>query len=115
MIILKKVDSRSVSFTETRKILEDRKISELSPEQKQTLDYLRTTHKLSEKDFESSKKELEGIEGLKDHQVATLLSLFPKDDEEVKVLFAKERINFTKDQISKIIEALDKVRPEKKK
>ena len=71
--------------------------------------------KLSAKDNENCKQELQAIEGLKDHQTAALMSLFPKNEDEVKVLFAKERINLNKDQISKILEALDKVRPDKKK
>ena len=112
--MLKKLDSRAISFTEARGVIEERKISELSDEQKQTLDYLRTMPKLSDKDTESCRKELEAIEGVKDYQAASLMSLFPKNEEEVKVLFAKERVNLTKDQISKILEALDKVRPSKK-
>lgn len=112
--MLKKLDSRAICFTEARKIFEDRKISELSDEQKQSLDYLRTMPKISYKETESCKQELQAIEGLKDHQMASLMSLFPKNEDEIKAVFAKERINLTKDQISKILEALDKVRPDKK-
>src|SRR3989338_2421854 len=101
--MLTKTDSRAICFTEARKILEKRKISEFAEEQKRTLDYLRAMPAMAGKDCDTAKEELAKIEGIKDHQIAMVLSLFPKTSEEMEIIFSKERINLKKEQVSTIL------------
>lgn len=112
---MKVIESRPVTFVEAEKILEEKKKSEMAYEQKITVDYLRKFVQIGEKEVELAKKELkEAIDDLKDHQIVMLINLLPETDEEVEVLFVKERLNLTKDQVKKILEVLDKIRIKKK-
>lgn len=111
---MKKLNVTAVSFTEARNILDKIPEESLGYEQKITLEYLKTRSKVSKKDLEAAIEELKGIEGVKDTHIAQLLSLFPKDADEVKIMFMKDRTALEDSAVKKILEAIDKVRPEKK-
>ena len=112
---MKIIETKTITMAESlgQLIIEDE--DTLGYEQKITVDYLRRHTLLSEKDVIITRKELEQIEGLKEHQITALLDMVPETEEDVKILFMKERVSIEKDQIKKILEALDKVRPDKKK
>lgn len=110
---MKKTNSTAVSFTEARNILNEIPEESLGYEQKITLEYLKTRQKLSKKDLETAQEELKAIEGVKDTHIAQLLSLFPKDEDEVKIMFMKDRTPLEGSSVKKILEAVDKVRPGK--
>lgn len=109
------IETKTVTMAESLVQLTNQDEDSLGYEQKITVDYLRRHTLLSEKDVTITRKELEQIEGLKEHQITALLDLVPETQEDVKILFMKERVSIEKDQIKKILEALDKVRPDKKK
>ena len=108
---MKKVESKPISFTEARVVLETIPEESLGYEQKITLEYLRTQPKLTDGELKSAREELQGIADVKEHHVALLLSIFPKTVEEVKTLFMKERVSLEEPAIKQVLEALDKVRP----
>ena len=112
---MKIIETKTVTMAESLGQLTKEDEETLGYEQKITVDYLRRHTLLSEKDVLITRKELEQIEGLKEHQITALLDMVPETEEDVKIIFMKERVNIEKDQIKKILEALDKVRPDKKK
>ena len=112
---MKIIETKTVTMAESLGQLTKEDEDSLGYEQKITVDYLRRHTLLSEKDVIITRKELEQIEGLKEHQITALLDMVPETEEDVKILFMKERVSVEKDQIKKILEALDKVRPDKKK
>lgn len=94
------------------KIVEER--GELAGyEQKITLDFLKACVPLSGEDARKMKDELKNaIPELKDHQIAMIINILPMNDEDVKIIFAKERLELSEDMIKKILEIVDKYRPE---
>ena len=112
---MKFVESKLITFLEAKEILnKNNNDSEFGYEQKITLEYLRRLSMLSKKDLKNIKKELEELEFLKDYQIIMLINLIPKDEEEVKTIFMKERTNLDDDQIKKILGILNKYRPKSK-
>lgn len=116
--ILEKVKSSPVSFAVAKSILESRDEKTLGHEQKITINYLRQVVKLAPKHVEEVSKQLvEAVPVLRDYQIVMILDSLPKDEEELKILFMKERITLEKDQIKKILDILSKINvsEEKKK
>lgn len=111
------IKTEGLTFSEAKNtLLKKEKKEELGHEQNLTLEHLRKLKLPTLKDVESAKKELqEKVPVLKDHQISMLLSLLPEDKEDLDVLFMKERINLTNDQVKAVLESIDKIRPEKKK
>ncbi len=112
---MKTISSIPVTASEAKRILSKRgKESELGYEQKLALDHLRNLETVSKKDEDAALAELAKIEGLKEHQLTMVIDMMPKDEDDVKTLFMKERLNIKEDQIKKILDALAKIRSTKK-
>ncbi|MEA3229334.1 MAG: hypothetical protein U9P44_00305 [archaeon] len=116
--ILKVVSEKSISFAEAKKILDAKEKSlhenskELGYEQKITQEYLRSIAVVDVKTAEEvEKKLLEEIPTLKEHQIFMILNLLPENEEDVELLFAKERIKLEKDQTDKIVKIIEGIRP----
>ncbi|MCK5474561.1 MAG: hypothetical protein KAI53_04090 [Candidatus Aenigmarchaeota archaeon] len=112
---MKILDTKTATMAEALDILKNENEDNLGYEQKITLEYLHRHTLLSKKDVVVARAELEKIEGLKEHQITALLDLLPEKEEEVKIIFMKERITLETAQIKKVLEAIDKIRPDKKK
>lgn len=111
---MKVIEAKPVTFSVARKILEDRlKVAELGYEQKIALEHLRNSPGSNIETGEAEKELASVMPDLKDHQAASLLSLFPASVDEVKVIFMKDRTQVNDEQAKKILEVLDKVRPDK--
>lgn len=108
-------ETNPISMAKAKEILVEReKEGEMGHEQKITVDYLRRFNKLEVAEVEEFIKKLsEALPTLKDHQIISLVNAMPQDEDEIKVIFMKERMTLEKDQISKILEILPKM--EKKK
>ncbi len=112
---MKILDTKTATMAEALDILKNENEDNLGYEQKITLEYLHRHTLLSKKDVVAARAELEKIEGLKEHQITALLDLLPEKEDDVKIIFMKERITLEAAQIKKVLEALDKIRPDKKK
>ena len=111
---MKLVEEKPVTLVEAKKILEKlaKERSELGYEQKVTLDFLKTYVQLNKKSVDEARKELhEKLPELKEHQIVMLLNILPETEEDVKVIFSKERIEMDDTKIKQILEILDKIRP----
>lgn len=118
---MKIIEEKNISLAEARWTMEKKEQAakaaekELGYEQRTTLEYLRKFTLLTKEDAETAWKELAALnEGmLRDHQIAALLDVLPENEEEVKVVLMKERLDLTPEHIKAILEALAKVRPTK--
>ncbi len=117
--ILKTVSEVPVTFAKAKDILQGKEKErkneerELGHEQHITLEYLRSIPMLDKKVAEDIAKELiEAIPTLKEHQVIMIIDTLPDCDEDVELLFAKERMKLDKEQIKKVAEIIKKVKPE---
>ncbi|MEA2004428.1 MAG: hypothetical protein U9O53_05765 [archaeon] len=118
--MLKTISETPVTFSEAKTVLEKnekelKKIEkELGHEQKITLEYLRVIPILDSETSEATAKDLlEAVPTLKEHQVIMIINTLPDCEEDVEVLFAKERLKVEKDQMVKIADIIKKVKPAK--
>ncbi len=104
---MKVVQEKFVSYPKAKKILEEReKEGELSYEQKSSLEHLRKFSKLD--DDEKITEELHSIEKLREDLIVKIVNNLPKAAEDVKVLFQKDVIDLSDEDIAKIIEVTKK-------
>ena len=98
-----------VSITESKNIIDERKKErDLVYEQKICHDYLEKVAKISYANLESITEELSKIAILKPRYIALIISMMPDTEEEVDVLFSKERTNLKKEEVSQIVEIVNK-------
>lgn len=114
---MKTVTSTPVSFAKAKKILEAReKQGGPRHEQSISLDHLRRTQMVGEEDAEAAMTALaEAVPVLREHQTVMLVNNLPQDEDDVKILFMKERINLEKEQVEKILDIIKKLKPVKLK
>lgn len=102
-------DERVVSLAEVKEILEEEgKGRELSSEQKIALDHASKTSKLTKEQADKLHGELRGLEFVSDGVAWKIVDLLPAHPEDVRVLFAKERLILDKKQTDAIIAAVKK-------
>jgi DNA-directed RNA polymerase subunit F len=99
-----------VTSYEAKKILRKReKESELNYEQKNALDYLNKFKKKAEKDIHGLLETLEKIEKLHDRHVVAIVETMPRDEDDLRLLFANERIVLEDSERQQILSAVKKV------
>jgi DNA-directed RNA polymerase subunit F len=97
-------NDKSANWIEVKKILMKReKKKELGYEQKNALEHLRKFCKLSESKIEKMLGELKKIEKLKDKHLMNIVNFLPENSEELRILFANERVVLTDDDKKKIL------------
>ncbi len=106
------VEEECITNLEAKKILEEKsKKREPIYEQKITYDFLEKVVEIKKEDMEKIKNELSSITVLKPKHIALICNLLPNTEEEVQLIFAKERINLKKDEIRKIVEVVQSIKP----
>lgn len=102
-------NDRVVTWPEAKKILlEKEKQKELGYEQKNALEHLRKFCKMSEKNFNEIKEELKKIEKLNERQITNIINLLPQNLDELRVIFANERIVLSEEDKKKILDIVKK-------
>ncbi len=105
------VSEDDVSIHDAKRILDTRKQErDLVYDQKICLEYLEKVATLSQSQMKSLVEELASIAILKPRYVALVTSMLPDTEEEVEMLFSKERTNLKKEEIKKIVEIVKKYR-----
>lgn len=96
-----------VSWLGAKKILmENEKNRELGYEQKNALEHLRKFCKLSDKKAKKIEEELRKMEKLKDRHIIYIMNFLPETLDELRILFANERVVLTDNDKKKIIEVV---------
>jgi len=107
-------NARPVSISEVKNIL--RKISkdrdELIYEQKIALEHANKFAKLSVKKAEGLISELKKLEFIQEKHAYKIADLLPKTEEDIKTIFAKERLSLGESEIKKILEIVKKYETE---
>jgi len=88
------------------------KVKEKNHEQKITFEYVSKFAKLNKEDAEKLMEELRSanIPRVKERHIVKLVDLMPKTADEVKVIFAKEEVALSKEDVQKILDILAKYR-----
>jgi DNA-directed RNA polymerase subunit F len=96
-----------VTCYDARKILRKReKESELNYEQKNALEYLNKFCKLPEKNVQELLDKLRKIEKLQDKHIVAIVDMMPRDEDDLRLLFASERIVLEDSEKQQIITAV---------
>ncbi len=100
---------RVITSHESRGILRKReKESELNYEQKNALECLNKSCKLPEKEIEALVGGLSKTEKLQEKHIVGIVEMMPQDNEDLRLLFANERIVLSDDEKKQILSAVKK-------
>ena len=107
MIGKKTLESKPIPAAKVKEILEEfSEKHELSYEQNLTLDHASNLTKLSLEDTEKLIEELEAYVDYK--QAVRIADIVPKDMDDLRLIFAKERNAPSNDEMKEILEILEK-------
>jgi DNA-directed RNA polymerase subunit F len=101
---------RKVSLSEVKKILTkmSKERKELLYEQRIALEHAQKFVKLPQNKTNDLINELKSLNFIEESHVFKICDILPKTQEDVKAIFAKERITLEQDQIKKILEIISK-------
>jgi DNA-directed RNA polymerase subunit F len=101
---------RPVSISEVKNILKkvEKDREELLYEQKIALEHALKFAKLPIKKIDELIKDLSKLEFLEENHVYKIADLLPQNEDDIKTIFAKERITFGEGEVKKIIEIVRK-------
>ncbi|MDI6916978.1 MAG: RNA polymerase Rpb4 family protein [Thermoplasmatales archaeon] len=100
---------RYVSIAEVKKILEkEQKDRELSPEQKFALEHTQKFAKLNLVKTNALIEELRKIEKMPEPVAYKIADLLPTHPDDIKVIFAKERVTLDKEETERILDIVKK-------
>ncbi len=101
-------DERYVTLAEVKEMLEEENATrELSNDQKLAMEHAQKISKLEPKEAKKLKDELTKLDLVSEAMACKLVDILPSHSDDVRVLFAKERLVLEKkyiDQILKIVE-----------
>ncbi len=108
MIGKKIIEERPITASEARKILEEReKKGELNYEQKTALDHLSKFVKLKPEKAREALEELSKLDKIKPETGVKIVDTLPENEEDIRAIFAKERYVLTKEEMGKILKAIE--------
>jgi DNA-directed RNA polymerase subunit F len=112
MIGKKIIDEQYVTQARAKEILERREEeSEPLYEQKTALSILHRFTHISASDAEEMVDKIrEGVPRIKIENIVKIVDLMPQDKDDLNVLFSKERITLTDDEVATILEIVDNYR-----
>ena len=111
MIGKRLINAEPIALAEAKELIDARKAEgELSYEQNLTLDYTKKLVKISADDARALMNELLQVEKLAKQQVIEIIDLFPKNLDELKLIFTKEHFVMSDEDLQKILGILDKYR-----
>lgn len=115
MIGKKTLESKPIPAAEVKEILEEFSLKyDLTAEQNFALEHVRSLNKISLEDTKKLIEELTGFfqekeeEELAFKHAVRIADLLPKDLDDLRLIFTKERISLTSDDLKEILEILDK-------
>lgn len=111
MIGKKVLESEPIPIAKVKKLLNEfSQEKELLYEQNLTLDHVTKFSKASAKNAEELIAKLEKEKDLKKKHAVRIADLMPEDLDDLRLLFAKERIAIKNDEMESILEIIDEYR-----
>ncbi len=107
---MKVSDVKPIAMAEAKEILSTREKEkkELSYEQKLALDHLKKFNKVKYDDAKKLWEELNKILRMSPETTAQIINILPKNPDELRMLFAREKFSLKEDEVTKILEAIKK-------
>jgi DNA-directed RNA polymerase subunit F len=106
---MKVIETNPTSMAESREILSSReKKKELSYEQKLALEHLNKFTKLSPEQAKKLLEELSGVLRMSQETMVQILNFLPKNADELRMIFSREKFSLKEDEINKILEIVKK-------
>jgi len=104
-------NERPMTLAEVLEILEkQKKMGELEYGQRLTYDYAQKFAKLDVKKARELMEELLKLGNIREHQAVMLVDLMPETEEDIQLIFAKERTRLGEEDIKKLLELIGKYR-----
>jgi len=102
-------ETKPVSMAEAREILSSReKKKELGYEQKLALEHLNKFTKLKPEEAKKLLEELSAVLRMSQETVVQILNFLPKDPDELRMIFSREKFSLKEEEINKILEIIKK-------
>jgi len=103
-------EAKPVSLSEVKNKLQkiSKEREELNYEQKIALEHAIKFAKLPVKKNEELRKELSTLDFLKENHVYKIADILPKNEDDIKTIFAKERINIGDNEVKSILNIVSK-------
>jgi DNA-directed RNA polymerase subunit F len=99
------IETKHVSMAEAKDILSSReKRKELSYEQKLALEHLNKFTKLKSEQAKKLEEELSGVIRMSQETLVQILNFLPKNPDELRMIFSREKFSLKEDEINKILE-----------
>jgi DNA-directed RNA polymerase subunit F len=106
---MKVVETKPTSMPEAKEIMQKiEKTKELSYEQKIALEHLKKFTKLKEEDAKKCLEELSKVLRMSPETIVQIVNIMPKNPDEVRLIFAREKFSLKEEEINKILEICKK-------
>ncbi len=96
------------SYDALRILKRKSKEGELNYEQKNALDYLSKYYKAAEKEIKSLVEGIGKMEKLNEKHIVSIVEMMPRDEDDLRLLFANDRIVLSDDEKKKILSVVKK-------
>ncbi len=103
-------DERPVPAAEARNTMSKKKDGDLAYEQKICMDFLDKNVHMNVTDARKAMKELQEVGRIKARQAAILVNVLPEEKSDIRLIFSKERMSLSEENMEEIIKILDKYR-----
>jgi DNA-directed RNA polymerase subunit F len=110
MIGRRTLNEKPISLSEVLEVLEKEKKGELDYVQRLAYDYAQKFAMLDAEKAKRLKEELLGIEKLREHHAVVITNLMPETQQDLEVIFQKERVRLEEEDFKKILEIVEKYR-----
>jgi len=106
---MKILENKPITMAEAKEILiGEEKSKELTYEQKLAVEHLKKFTKLSPEDAKKATEELSSVLRMSQDTLVQILNILPKNVDELRMIFARERFSLKDEEITKILEILKK-------
>ncbi len=106
---MKVVSVKPVPMAEAKELLEKReKGKELGYEQKLAAEHLKKFTKLKPAEARKFIEDINGIVRMSPETLATLANVLPQNQDELRLIFAREKFSLKEEEIAKILETVKK-------
>ena len=106
---MKVIETKPISMAESKDILSNReKKKELSYKQKLALEHLNKFTKLKPEEAKKLLEELSSVLRMSQETVVQILNFMPKNPDELRMIFSREKFSLKEDEINKILEIIKK-------
>jgi DNA-directed RNA polymerase subunit F len=111
MIGRKGIEEKPITMGEVAEVISKKDPETMIYEQKLALDHLQKFAKIKAKDTKKLVEEILALnEKFKSHHAVKVTDLMPKDEGDLKAIFAKERFTLSKDELKALLEVIGKYR-----